>query len=396
MKLEGQFKIAEPCHENWENMTPESKGRFCASCQKCVIDFSNMTKPEIKEAYDKENGDICARISIKHLQEKQRPAIRASFSKIGGKLKRLQAFGLALILAFRLNSVLQAQAKPTEIVMGKIAYVPPSASVRGVVKWDGGDSASEMEVQILQGSKLVGVAYTSGSGNYVFHDLKPGKYTIKVLVQYGRPVIETVVVGKSDNKIVNLTLHEIMMLGDTIYVPESEAPIESNGEIEVPSLEENIQIVDGELDIIDETANEIPMPLPITLPKEELCKCLPEKEIEIPSLENLVQPISGESNLEASKDIVEDESAPILVKGYEIRVFPNPVLDQLSIAIREKGEGDLKVKVLNIEGKEMLRKNWHGPELDVYKIDMQNWPAGTYMLEIDAGDVQHHQKLIKF
>ena len=42
-----KISIPEPCHEDWNRMTPNEKGRFCDSCEKTIIDFSNYSKTEL-------------------------------------------------------------------------------------------------------------------------------------------------------------------------------------------------------------------------------------------------------------------------------------------------------------------------------------------------------------
>lgn len=57
-----ELTIPEPCHENWDTMTPVEKGRFCASCQKEVIDFTHMGQAELIAFFRKQtSGDICGR-----------------------------------------------------------------------------------------------------------------------------------------------------------------------------------------------------------------------------------------------------------------------------------------------------------------------------------------------
>jgi hypothetical protein len=56
-----QLSIPEPCHENWEAMTPGEKGRFCGSCQKTVVDFSGMSDRQIAEFFKKPAGSVCGR-----------------------------------------------------------------------------------------------------------------------------------------------------------------------------------------------------------------------------------------------------------------------------------------------------------------------------------------------
>ncbi len=53
-----KVNIPEPCHEDWNKMDTQEKGRFCGSCQKLVIDFTAMSDSEIVnyfKAYKSEN-----------------------------------------------------------------------------------------------------------------------------------------------------------------------------------------------------------------------------------------------------------------------------------------------------------------------------------------------------
>lgn len=57
------IKIPKPCHENWDTMSPQDKGRFCGSCNKTVIDFTKMDTYQIQD-FLQENKDkrICGHI----------------------------------------------------------------------------------------------------------------------------------------------------------------------------------------------------------------------------------------------------------------------------------------------------------------------------------------------
>ncbi|WP_202702988.1 carboxypeptidase-like regulatory domain-containing protein [Flavobacterium sp. UGB4466] len=60
------ISIPKPCHENWHEMSPTEKGKFCSNCQKNVIDFTKSSDREILLAYNK-NENLCGRFIVSQL-----------------------------------------------------------------------------------------------------------------------------------------------------------------------------------------------------------------------------------------------------------------------------------------------------------------------------------------
>jgi len=57
------LSIPTPCNENWENMTPNERGRHCGSCNKTVVDFSLFTDKQLVEFFSKITGAVCGRLN---------------------------------------------------------------------------------------------------------------------------------------------------------------------------------------------------------------------------------------------------------------------------------------------------------------------------------------------
>ncbi|WP_240485484.1 hypothetical protein [Myroides marinus] len=78
-----RIEIPEPCHEDWNLMTPQDKGRHCAVCDKVVVDFSKASKQEIINHIKKE-GKICGRIPLQYIgTDLEDEKIRKSFGLNG-------------------------------------------------------------------------------------------------------------------------------------------------------------------------------------------------------------------------------------------------------------------------------------------------------------------------
>ena len=57
-----QLSIPEPCHENWQQMTLTTQGRFCNACAKEVVDFSMMTDMQVLNYFTTgTNEKVCGR-----------------------------------------------------------------------------------------------------------------------------------------------------------------------------------------------------------------------------------------------------------------------------------------------------------------------------------------------
>jgi hypothetical protein len=66
MDTKHKITIPKPCHESWDKMIPNDNGRFCGSCSKNVVDFTNMLPDEI-QIYFQQHGNVCGRFKNSQL-----------------------------------------------------------------------------------------------------------------------------------------------------------------------------------------------------------------------------------------------------------------------------------------------------------------------------------------
>jgi hypothetical protein len=67
-------QIPQPCHERWDDMQPTERGRFCASCQKKVVDYTAFSDQELVRLLAKAPETSCGRFRNEQLNRPLLPS----------------------------------------------------------------------------------------------------------------------------------------------------------------------------------------------------------------------------------------------------------------------------------------------------------------------------------
>jgi len=108
-----------------------------------------------------------------------------------------------------------------------------------------------------------------------------------------------------------------------------------------------------------------------------------------------MHPITGENNphcfyvrTSVNNDIAKIES--------QIKAFPNPVYDRLSITVNNLSNEDCRLQIIDINGKIILEKNvsilnnWERISIDLSEID-----SGLYFVRLLGNNIARSQRFIK-
>lgn len=140
-----RYAIQDPCDKNWNEMQPEQQGRFCDSCEKSVVDFTNMSDFSIVSYLESHKQDkVCGRFTKPQLERVYQLKPTAPLPVFD---LRAVVLGLALTTFSAVHTFAQSESwEPVKIdsvvrvepvVMGKVAVLLPDHSsekfVRGTI-----------------------------------------------------------------------------------------------------------------------------------------------------------------------------------------------------------------------------------------------------------------------
>jgi hypothetical protein len=170
-----RITIPKPCHENWEEMTPEEKGRHCAVCDKVVRDFTQNTPEEVAAELLQSTG-LCGRFRTEHLYQ----AGGAMQIAYRFPVERIRHFVLAFVMTFGLSAwglaeneiktmepaIAAFQKMPIEEVLA--IPVPDSSRIYGLVLDEKShEPLAEAVITAEMNGKVITRCVTDSSG--VFH-----------------------------------------------------------------------------------------------------------------------------------------------------------------------------------------------------------------------------------
>lgn len=322
-----QITIPEPCNADWASMTPEAKGRFCAACQKCVVDLTAKAPEEIRDIYHQHGGNVCGRVTVDQLS-RPAPVRKASMQHLVGQATaqgwtKLRRFAFALLLAFGFFQAGQAQTTP-HVKMGKIAVAPtPTRELSGTVHDEDGEPLSGARVVLANENGEVASTTTDRKGRYAITGRWRGTHSLTVSA-------EGLDFSTAHFDFSNYDDPETWHLQEDFYTVE------------------HGRFMFGEIAVIE-----------------------PEPE----------DPV-----LAQSPALVTGERYALSVSQFTFTAYPNPATDHLLLVTSVATRKSAQVRVYDLTGNLLEERTWNVMASPAHVIELNHRAAGTYFLHVSTSE----------
>ena len=117
MNSKFSIQIPNPCHEDWNQMLPAEQGRFCQSCEKTVVDFSQMSDDQVLNYFKlkQQNSErVCGRFRAEQVSK----PVQIQWQSWP---RSLQRFAMALVAVVLLGGASACQS--TDSTVGDVVFV---------------------------------------------------------------------------------------------------------------------------------------------------------------------------------------------------------------------------------------------------------------------------------
>jgi Carboxypeptidase regulatory-like domain/Secretion system C-terminal sorting domain len=324
-----QITIPQPCHENWASMTPEAQGRFCAACQKCVVDMTAKAPVEIAEIYRQHGGNVCGRVRVSQLS---RPAPKASLQAVAAQAipatwSRLRRFAFVLLLAFGFlqGAKAQSQPEPVHVKMGIVKMVEtPARQISGTVFDADGEPAANATVRLERPyGGVVAQATTDRKGHYTLSGKWNGDFSLSATVD-GEETLRTRLHFDNFDSRDTWQRHE-----DLGFVEHGRFHM---GEIRVEPI------------------------------------------------------LPADPALATAPALVTGQKEALVESQFTFTAFPNPATDHLLLTASVASREAARVQVFDGTGRQLEDRNWQVFEGPAHIINLDHHAAGVYFLRVSTSE----------
>ncbi|MBW7913118.1 MAG: carboxypeptidase regulatory-like domain-containing protein [Taibaiella sp.] len=214
-------------------MTPQEQGRFCDSCQKCVVDFTGFTDEELHQYFRKNSGEkVCGRFQNWQLQRVVAlpPEPRSRF------YRWFISLGFVVFLSELLGTEAKAQEPVTPHAQKHKKQKP--GAILGTILDEQGKPVKQAQVYILHTDGSRSATITDDEGNYVIKKITSGQHNLIVATDnYKKLIVKNVAIEAKRNTCVNAVLTKPTRQDDTVnYIEYTQPAIDVYGMVEVTEI----------------------------------------------------------------------------------------------------------------------------------------------------------------
>ncbi|TMI72249.1 MAG: T9SS type A sorting domain-containing protein [Bacteroidetes bacterium] len=399
-----QLSVADPCHENWDSMTAAEKGRFCGSCKKQVIDFTNMSDSQLASFFKKPStGSVCGRFYEDQLDR--------SIEIPKKRIPWVKYFFQFVLPAFLLS--LKASAQGT-VRMGKLAIVlekkketndstsAPNLFIAPAIPTIKQNSLVLQNSEIRDKASLVCTASPDSSIHVTMGALvsvrtkitrKEKRKLEQLLAASEKPVtIKGRVVDAENNPIPFATV--------TIKESGTGIAADSNGLFELEALRVEKQVILEVSSVGFNTAKAM-IDMKTDLAKELIIQLTPNINLPAVIINSPSRTIT-KGNMTSSvttvswwKERSKEKSLP-----SSVRLYPNPLQrnSPFNVEFENSRDEKMQLSIVNMSGIIVMTKT-ENTRKGFNRIIMSTgstWPAGIYIFQMrnEKGQVVKKEKLI--
>jgi hypothetical protein len=358
------IRVPEPCHEDWNKMTPETQGKFCGSCCKTVVDFSGKTDQEIKMILIENSGKkMCGHFKTTQID---RPlTMKVDLNKPAKNMSISKAFAAAVFFIFG-SFLFNCKAQSNKILGRMIIQKPVVKETSEKFMMKGDVSVETIETvetetitpvttpspavieSIIEEPMVNGeMTFTETPVNYKERDFVKGKVSPQYYEQH--------LVNKQPEE--QIEEQQIVTEPDIKAVPKDSIAI-------LPTIVEDpmmytvgMMVWDPEPGIIDSVAKET-----IILP-----------------------------------EVQEEKVEEVNVSGMEVFIFPNPSGREFTIGYEVKKRSDVIANLLDIKGahiKNLITVSQQYEGKYRVGVDAGELPNGIYFIDLMNGDMRTVKKIV--